>query len=225
MTRAMLILAAFLAGEVSLFAGQAKKGWLVVRSDTGGAQVEIDDLFVGQIPLNGPLALPVGRHALKVAKPGYTQYLDIVRIRPGRTTTVSVDLLPVAGILHVTSNVKGARVLIDGRFVGRAPLSTEAMIGQRRVRVEAGARSSERRVRMVAGETLRLRFELVDRAVPDAPQATDRAQPWHKRWYLWAAAAVVVAAGVSLAVVASRRTPIERFSPDHHFRSSALLSF
>src|SRR5215831_10339962 len=96
----------------------APRGELSIRSRTEGAQVYIDGQLIGTIPLERPLGLVPGQHALKILKRGYTDYLDVVTIRDRKLTALDVDLLPVLGVLRLYTQVDGARAYVDGHFVG-----------------------------------------------------------------------------------------------------------
>ena len=95
--------------------------------------MSIDGEHVGTIPLAGPLTtLSPGEHTIKVEKPGFAPYIDVFKIDRKKPTRVDVELVAVAGVLKLKANVEAARVYVDGKFVGEAPITTGA--GGRRAR-------------------------------------------------------------------------------------------
>lgn len=179
-------------------------GKLMVNSMTDGAKILIDGQQVGVVPLEKPLRLKVGKHTLKMTKRGYTEFMDVFRIRPRRTTSLDIDLLPFAGFLKVTANVKKARVFVDGKFVGTAPAETDVMIGERTVRVrKAGYYEYIGKFKSIAGQVKHLQVKLKPMPVGATPYRPPPPPPprWYEKWYVWAGAAGAVAAVTAAIVV------------------------
>jgi len=178
-------------------------GALQINSITEGADVIIDGNPVGKIPLGEPLKLAPGKHTLKMTLKGYTEYLDVFNIQPGQTTNLDIDLLPYAGVLQVTCNVEEARVFIDGKFVGTAPVEEEVLIGDRSIRVrKAGYYEYIGKFKSVAGKVQRLHIELKAMPVGTTPYRPPPPPPpkWYEKWYVWAGGAAAVAA-ITVAIV------------------------
>jgi len=149
-------------------------GRLVVESDPAGALVTVDGRFEGQTPavLTG---MPFGPHEVQVARPGYAP--EVVRVtlveqQPSRRLSVvlSPGLQPeraMAGAIDIASRPRGARVLVNGRFLGRAPLRVPQLTpGAYTVRLElAGYQDYTRQVGVRAGvrTTLAPTLRSVDR--------------------------------------------------------------
>src|SRR5216110_1826134 len=103
-----------------------------INSTTTGAEVFIDGERVGTIPLAAPLTnLVVGEHTIKLTKPGFAPYIDVFKILTRKPTRLDVELVPVASVLRIKANVEAARVYVDGKFVGEAPITTEVQVGAR----------------------------------------------------------------------------------------------
>jgi len=107
------------------------EGFLYVSAiDTLGADIDGATIIVDGVEraertpavLNG---LRTGAHELLVRKLGFRSEMSEVTITSGDTSYSEFILTPVAvgeaGILAVTSNPSGARVLIDGLFLQRRP--------------------------------------------------------------------------------------------------------
>lgn len=186
-------------------AAAGRAGALEVESTTAGAEVFIDGERVGTIPLGAPLtSLTPGEHTIKVEKPGFAPYIDVVKIERKKPTRVDVELVPVAGVLKVKSNVEAARVYVDGKFVGEAPLTAEVGVGARAVQVSKGGyKDFFQNVSAVAGQELNLDVQLEELPVGVNPYKPAPPPPpkWYEKWWVWTVGAVGVGAVVTAVVV------------------------
>jgi hypothetical protein len=203
-------------------------GLLELHSMTEGATVRVDKQVVGTIPLRAPVRLPAGKHTLKITKRGYTEYLDVITIRRNKTTTLDIDLLPMAGILIVTASVEGAQVYVDGKFVGQAPLEAEVEMGERTVRVKKpGYYDFIRTIKSIAGQELALAVQLKAMPVGSTPYRPPPPPPpkWYEKWYVWAGIAggvAAVATAIVVPVVLLSADKIEGFEPEYRWTASGL---
>lgn len=205
-----------------------RPGFLNVNSTTAGAKVFVDHQEVGETPLAEPIELPVGQHTLKMTKRGYTQFLEVFTIRPGKTTELEIDLLPVAGVLVVETDVKDARVYVDGKFVGTTPLETEVLIGKRAIRVrKAGYYDHEVTRATIAGQSQTVKVQLVPLPVGTSPYRPPPPPPpkWYEKWWVWASiggGVAAVALTVSLSVTMASKDEISDFGPQYHWKATGL---
>ncbi|HEX6839364.1 MAG TPA: PEGA domain-containing protein [Polyangia bacterium] len=183
----------------------AGAGTFSLSSSTTGADVEIDGERVGTIPLPGPITtLTPGEHTIKVEKPGFAPYIDVFRIDRKKPTQVQVDLEPVAGVLKLQSNVEGARVYVDGKFVGEAPITTEVGVGPRAIQVSKGGyKDFFQNVSAVAGQEVNLDVQLEELPVGVNPYKPPPPPPpkWFEKWWVWTIGAVGVGVVVTAVVV------------------------
>ena len=97
---------------------------LRVRSTPSGADVYVDDVFLGKTSPEGVLELDdiaVGRHRLRVARAGYQDYIDRISLRLGSPVDMPVKLNPVGGSYHVShdhfrGSTPGTLTVSDGRI-------------------------------------------------------------------------------------------------------------
>ena len=139
-----------------------KEGVLSVASSPQGAEVYVDGALRGRTPL--ALRLPEGRYQVELRLPGYAPYRVEVRVREGERAQVFARLVPLPreGTLVLEARPEGAEVYVDGRLVGRAPLSLSLEAGLHEVRLLAPGYAEYRaRVEVRPEETLRLSVELV----------------------------------------------------------------
>jgi serine/threonine-protein kinase len=147
----------------------APRGRLIVRSEPSGALVTMSGRRVGETPLVVS-DLPLGTHDVRIARPGHvprTERVTLGATSPSRTLSVTLQPgLPAVGssrgAIDVDSRPRGARVLVDGRFVGHAPLRVaELGAGEHQVTLELGGyHSATGRVSVEAGRAQAVRLTL-----------------------------------------------------------------
>jgi serine/threonine-protein kinase len=107
-----------------------KVGQLVVTSNVEGARISLDNRTAPDWVTPHTFAeLPVGSHALAVAKVGYDTEYRSVTVQGGRTKPINVDLAVPSGTIRIVTNPPGAEVVIDGRLVGTSPVQVPARVG------------------------------------------------------------------------------------------------
>ena len=130
---------------------------LEVTANVNDATVMLDDDAIGRTPLR-PRAVAAKAYMLTVKKLGYLEFKQRINVTAGQTLRVNADLMPFAGVIHVTSNFAGAQVAVDGKVGGTAPLAYEVRLGNRVVSVtSAGFPAFTQVVRASPGETYELR--------------------------------------------------------------------
>lgn len=138
-------------------------GYLRVVTEPPGAQVFVDDREIGmrgQTPYES--SYPVGTHHVWIERPGYAPVERDVEIALGAQVDLRVELERVAfGRLRVLSNLRGARVLVDGQQVGTVPYEGEVPAGARVVRVEGdGMKAFERTIEIQRGQLTPVRVRM-----------------------------------------------------------------
>ena len=83
---------------------QAAFGTIRFSSNPSGAEVYLDNSFIGYTPLS--FGTRPGRQSVRIEAEGYEPYTTTVNVRPGGTETVSASLNPVrrAGTVSFTSS-------------------------------------------------------------------------------------------------------------------------
>ena len=204
--RIYLLLFVFTFASLSMGARKRRRnGTFIVHSLTGGAEIYVDDRYVGKIPMEKPRRLSPGVHTIRVTKAGYSDYLDTFRIRRGKRTTLSIDLMAMSGVLSIQTYPRGAMVLVDGEPLGRAPLDTEVEPGRRRLRVQAsGYESHEESLMVEAGERHPIDIALVP---VSSPLGLD-ADAWYGNPWLWVGvgAATLLIGGLAAAATSGEET-------------------
>ena len=130
----------------------------------------IDGRHFGETPVVAKGLAP-GTYDVRVARPGHVPRNERVTIRataavrtldvtlaPGLETAPTAASTSTRGAIDVDSRPRGARVIVDGRFVGLAPLRlADVDPGDHQVTLELGGyRSATGRVRVDAGRTAAL---------------------------------------------------------------------
>jgi len=108
---------------------------IMVASRTEGARASVDDGDAAEVPV--VRAADPGPHRVKVTKEGYfTETLRVEAVE-GRLVVAQVDLRPMPARLNVAAPA-GAKIAVDGRPLGEAPLgSVDLEAGSRLVTVQA----------------------------------------------------------------------------------------
>ena len=144
-------------------------GRLIVQSAPTGALVTVNGQYRGETPLT-IRDIPLGAHTVQIARPGHIPWTDRVTLTssaPARV--VAADLQPgldmngrVTGSLYIDSRPRGARVMIDGRFVGTTPFRMPGLAaGRHDIRLELdGYRAALMPVSVAAGRESRVAITL-----------------------------------------------------------------
>lgn len=167
---------------------------VMVKVDGLPAAVEVDGRVVGETPLDGPLLLAGGRHALRATREGYDPAVKDIEVVSGEHVEVALSpkLKPKVATtakLSVTTRPPGAELSLDGKPVGREPWSGVLQPGGHELRATLkGYHVTKQEAVLIAGQDRSLTIELT--AIPPPP-------PWYKRWYTWTVVSLVVAGAVA----------------------------
>jgi hypothetical protein len=181
---------------------------LTVLGQPAGADVFVDGQRIGQTPIDLPVPVTAGEHSIKVAKLGFAPYIDVFSAKKQKVVKLEIELVPVSGVVHVTSTVAESRVLIDGRFVGAAspgkPLDVEMEVGARAIQVEKGCyKEFFQNLLAVAGkeETVDVKLEELPQNETNPCYVKPLPPPkWYQKRWVWGVIAGVAAVGAGGAV-------------------------
>ena len=107
---------------------------LFITSEPDDASVYLNGVEVGTTA-NPLLPLAPGRYEVEVRKDGYVPESDTVTLGMNETQFLPFSLTEIRGGSILVSSVPSAEVLLDGRRVGRTPLTIEAEPGVRTLRL------------------------------------------------------------------------------------------
>jgi hypothetical protein len=162
----------------ALTALRRKVGLVDVAANVDGTLV-IDGRKRGELPLQAPLRLMPGSHAIRVLKDGYAPAEALVEVKVGEEKAIDLRLEPLTstGRLRVVDEAQGAEleVIVDGAPVGKAPWEGTLGVGKHLVLLqgkETGTAPVSAAV--VAGQTV----QILLRSVPiGAPLRLDPSPP------------------------------------------------
>jgi hypothetical protein len=95
-----------------------------VTANEDDATLLVDDYTAGKTPFAAPVRIDVGKHVLKLTKPGFVDGVQNVDVASGTTTPITFKLDPTSKTALVSVSVGGvtnATIYVDGRDVGPAP--------------------------------------------------------------------------------------------------------
>ena len=160
----------------------ANTGTIQVLADPKGVEIMVDGASQGDAPVK-VAELAEGTHIIEGNKDGYTKSELSVEIKKGEFKTVKLTLKEEAtpekvGKLQVSSNIKGAKVAVDGKDVGTTPLLLPSVLpGPHVIRVyNDGSQELYKTVEIKAGLTTEVYADLkpgaVTAATTDKPAET-----------------------------------------------------
>jgi hypothetical protein len=183
---------------------------IVLIGESPGAEVLIDEQIVGTLPLGAPLTVTPGSHTLRIRRPGYTEYTEVVTLGSGESYDVFVDLMALSQVLEVESTPPGAHVFVDETFLGDTPAEIELLDGGHRLRVSLpGFEEITREFNAVAGTRETLTFELT--------AIVDDGEQWYESPITWIAvggglvAIAVIAVVIAVVVADGEASQEDRF--------------
>ena len=152
-------IALVVAGARLVFAvgGAAAAGTLVVETNPAGVPVRIDGESRGVTPLT--VTLPPGPHALDLVYGGDHRAVPVT-ITAGSLMSQYIELpraIPALGELQIRTDPAGALVSVDGRSVGRAPVTVPNLApGSHAVALQHEGKTLTERVLVESGRTTAL---------------------------------------------------------------------
>lgn len=145
----------------SLEAPRIKTGWIIIDAQPSGASVFINDEFVGNTPLTN-YKQAYGTYSYRVEHPNYHSSSGTLELNSGKLEK-KIELTPAFGSIAITSNVTGAKVLLDGKATNKvAPCTlTEVPSGQHTITIQRDKYSPcQQNVTVEDGHTVQLTFSL-----------------------------------------------------------------
>ncbi len=139
----------------------ATTGTLQVTSNVNGAQVFVDNVFVGNTPVS--VTANPGNRSVRVTANGYRPETQTVTVRAGQVTSVNFNLGAVVqnGTLNITVSPSNAAVFVDNVRVGFGSQSVNVTPGQHTIRVTAdGYQDFNSTVNVQAGGNVTVRANL-----------------------------------------------------------------
>ncbi|MBN1698577.1 MAG: PEGA domain-containing protein [Spirochaetales bacterium] len=111
-----------------------------IKSNVNGAKIYIDGDYKGEAPLT--VSVSRGSHRIRATSPGYKDAETTINIT--KNTTFSIDLEKAGRddesqmfSVRIKSNVNGAKIYIDDRYMDEAPATIRVSKGRHSMRVTA----------------------------------------------------------------------------------------
>jgi hypothetical protein len=113
-------------------------GTITVLAGTDGADVLLNGEKVGTTPLVDGLQVAPGRYKVKLAKPGFVDFVQEVDIEAGAVVDVIADLVASGGVVRLETRASGLVAYVDGRAIGPLPLDITVDPGKHLLEVKNG---------------------------------------------------------------------------------------
>jgi hypothetical protein len=165
-----------------------------IACDVSGARVRMRDRTIGTCPMPSTVTVNAGKSSFEVTAEGYLPWTKEIDLPPGGVAAFEVHLVSkqTTGVLVVRTSTAGARVSIDGKPLGNAPVEASLAAGTHDVALDReGYRPTKTTAVVTAGE--RREIELGLESEPGLLS----------RWWFWTGVGVVVAGGVAIAIAAT----------------------
>ena len=99
-------------------------GSLSIWASVDGAAVYLDDKRVGDVPYNDS-KIAAKSYQLRIENDGYYTFSKVIKVESGRHAAVEATLVPVLASVRVISDIVGATVFLDRKYVGETPLELD----------------------------------------------------------------------------------------------------
>jgi formylglycine-generating enzyme required for sulfatase activity len=125
---------------------QAGDGTLALQTRPAGANITIDEKFIGKTPLKVELSANT-EHEIRISKAGYENVSRRVQVATGKIKEVAVDLKPIMGIVRFTVEPADAQLVLNGKNQGRVPRELKLVAVSHRLEIiKKGYKSYQARV-------------------------------------------------------------------------------
>jgi formylglycine-generating enzyme required for sulfatase activity len=92
-------------------------GILVLSTRPPGANVTVGGGYAGKTPLKIPLD-PKATHLVRITKAGYEKTSRKVRVSSARVKNLTVELVPIKGVIYLVVEPKDAELIVNGKSWG-----------------------------------------------------------------------------------------------------------
>jgi formylglycine-generating enzyme required for sulfatase activity len=143
-------------------------GAFSLRTNPAGANVTVGDRYAGKTPLDMPL-LADKVHVIRISKAGYEKVVREVKISSGKRKDLTLDLVPIEGIVFFTVNPEDAELLVNGKSRGTVPRELRLTTVEHRLEIKKeGYQSFQTKITPRPGFPKELEVTLT-RLVPKKP--------------------------------------------------------
>jgi formylglycine-generating enzyme required for sulfatase activity len=93
---------------------------LTVQTDPAGANVMIDNRYIGQTPVKTQVS-PDTRHEIQITKAGYEKASRKIKLASASSKKINVALTPLMGVINLKVEPADAELVINGKLRGKVP--------------------------------------------------------------------------------------------------------
>jgi len=113
---------------------QTADGTLALQTQPSGANITIDEKFIGKTPLTVKISAN-SEHEIRISKSGYENATRRVKVASGKLEKMTVDLKPMMGIIRFAVEPADAQLVLDGKNKGKVPQQLELVAVSHQVEI------------------------------------------------------------------------------------------
>ena len=139
----------------------SSSGTINIATEPAGAEVTVNGISRGVSPVK-VADVPKGRSTVKFHLDGFADETRELLVNAGDVQTLSIELKPLPGTLHLISNPDGARFYVNNEARGKGPVTIPGLApGAYLVRAELdGYGTASKTITLGNGESVREEFKL-----------------------------------------------------------------
>lgn len=115
--------------EFPLSSSEQVAGQLIIRSTPPGAEIVLDGSPLNKLTDTFVSSIPVGNHSITLRK-GNLEGTGIVNVQAGKRSEFELVLTAPSSSVEILTTPRDSQVFIDGKEIGRSPLTFEATPGR-----------------------------------------------------------------------------------------------
>ena len=133
---------------------------LTVQTDPAGANVMIDNRYIGQSPVKTQVS-PDTRHEIQITKAGYEKASRKIKLASASSKKIKVALTPLMGVIYLNVQPTDAQLVINGKLHGKVPPELRLVAIEHHLEIRKnGYRSHSMRITPRPGFAQKLNIDL-----------------------------------------------------------------
>ena len=116
---------------------------LIVQTDPAGANVMIDNRYIGQTPVKTQVSADT-RHEIQINKAGYEKASRKIQLASASSKKINVALTPLTGIIYLNVEPVDAELVVNGKSRGKVPQKLRLVAIEHQLEIRKNGYRSQR---------------------------------------------------------------------------------